>query len=46
MARFMELKLEKRGVSCVARLLDTEAPITIALPAPWWKYSSRRSPIG
>ena len=28
MARFMELKLEKRGVSCVARLLDAEAPLT------------------
>ena len=28
MARFMEIKLEKRGVACVARLLDDEAPLT------------------
>ena len=28
MARFMEITLEKRAVSCVARLLDDEAPLT------------------
>ena len=28
MARFMEIKLEKRAVACVARLLDDEAPLT------------------
>lgn len=28
MARFMEIRLEKRGVSCVARLLEDEAPRT------------------
>lgn len=28
MAKYMEIKLEKRGVSCVARLLDYEAPET------------------
>jgi hypothetical protein len=26
MARYMEIKLERRGVSCVARLLDEDAP--------------------
>src|SRR5262245_55969553 len=30
MARFMEIKLEKRGVSCVARMLDDAAPRTAA----------------
>ena len=30
MARFIEIKLEARGVSCVARLLDEEAPRTAA----------------
>lgn len=28
MSRFMEIKLEKRDVSCIARLLDDEAPRT------------------
>lgn len=28
MARLMEIRLEKRGVACVARLLDDEAPRT------------------
>src|SRR5829696_7501698 len=28
MARFMEIRLEKREVACVARLLDEEAPRT------------------
>lgn len=28
MTRLMEIRLEKRGVSCVARLLDYEAPLT------------------
>ncbi|CAN5642119.1 DUF3830 family protein [soil metagenome] len=28
MARYMEIRLEKRGVSCVARLLDDKAPRT------------------
>ncbi len=28
MARYMEIRLEKRGVSCVARLLDEDAPQT------------------
>jgi hypothetical protein len=28
MARYMEIALEKRGVSCVARLLEAEAPLT------------------
>ncbi len=28
LARFMEITLEKRGVSCVARLLDEQAPKT------------------
>jgi len=31
MARYMEIRLEKRGVSCVARLLDYEAPETTDL---------------
>lgn len=31
MARFIELRLEKRGVSCVAQLLDDEAPRTCDL---------------
>lgn len=30
MARYIEIVLEKRGVSCVARLLDDEAPRTCA----------------
>jgi hypothetical protein len=30
MARFVRITLEKRGVSCVARLLDAEAPRTCA----------------
>lgn len=28
MARFMEIRLEKRGVSCTARMLDDKAPRT------------------
>ena len=28
MARFITISLDKRGVSCRARLLDTEAPLT------------------
>lgn len=28
MARFLEIRLEKRGVACVARLLEEEAPRT------------------
>jgi hypothetical protein len=28
MARYMEIRLEKRGVSCVAKLLDEDAPQT------------------
>jgi hypothetical protein len=31
MARFMEIRLEKRGVGCVARLLDDDAPLTAEL---------------
>jgi hypothetical protein len=30
MARFIEVRLEKRGVACVARLLDESAPRTCA----------------
>lgn len=30
MARYMEISLDKRGVSCVARLLDEKAPRTCA----------------
>lgn len=33
MARYMEVSLDKRGVSCVARLLDEQAPSTCA--AAW-----------
>jgi Protein of unknown function (DUF3830) len=31
MARFMEIRLEKRDVGCVARLLDDDAPLTAEL---------------
>ena len=31
MPRFMEIKLEKRNVGCVARLLDEDAPLTCEL---------------
>lgn len=30
MARYMEIRLEQRGVACLARLLDDEAPRTCA----------------
>lgn len=31
MSRFVTVTLDKRGVSCVARLLDDEAPRTCAV---------------
>jgi len=41
MVRHMEIRLEKRGVSCVARLLDYEAPETADLICDRWRVIGR-----